>query len=704
MRKVLEKIKTWGKDNCLVLLYFLFAVLIEMTAVFVVEGTPFLSRPFLSLGLLLFICGILLLVKGNRARAIVCTVMLVLQVALDLVFSVIFDMTDQYFDIGMLNLRNDAFAILESIPIDFITFYVGLACCLALLIFGLRYAYYHKAPARKKRSAFFYVCLTLAGVATIGISYVSYYPRTSKDKYDDMLEGKAASAYSAYGMIGNLVGEVGKGLFQDQTTIAEEEINEFIYQKIAAPTEYFGVSKNKNVVVILAESFEWYTFLRGDTDYAGTLQGEFGNALDIPQETLDKLYPNLTEFYKESVVMSNFHGREKTDISETISILGSYPTESYVNYEYPTNTVPHTLPNLLKAETGGNIHVRSFHNGFKSFYNRQDVHPIFGFEKVGNKACPIDMYDMEKVKGENGEQIFYNYMDKGERNLDSQMIEAAKDWMFPDDGTRFYTYITTLTMHGMYYNRANLRPENNTELAEQLNELAKYKPIDKTAPNFKNAEALYYYMTTGLEFDRMLGCMKADLQKKGLWDKTVVAIFADHNAYYQEMSGYTKDIEDEKDEEGKFTDLYNVPFMIRDSDLVKKIKEKGSSRVVNKFTCTADIVPTLMDLLGIRYYENLYYGRSVFAKEESVLYSRAYGVFMSDGILRRSVKGKFYQYDGKTESGTNVADTAAWFEEEGGRLVEKIKYCDYIFKQDHFGKKESYQAFQKNMQTLNGWA
>ncbi len=689
MQKVFEKIKTWVKDNSPVLLYFLFAVLIEMTAVFVVEGTPFLTRPFLSLGLLLVICGIILLIPSNKARVFTCLVMLLVQAILDLVFSVIFDMTDQYFDLGMLSLRNDAFAILESIPVNFVTFYAGFFFCVMFLIYGLRFAYKKKRTTEPKKSAFFYAGLIAAGIATLGISFVCYFPRSSQDKYNEMIDGNRGSVYSSYGMVGNLLGETGKFLFKDDTPMASSEIDGFLYEKVAPKTEHFGISKGKNVVMILAESLEWYAFLRG----AGVNEGEYVNALDIPEEDLRFMYPNLYKYYENSVVMSNFHGREKTDIAETLSIVGNYPTGAYVNYDYPENALPYTLPNMMKRETE-NLSSRSFHNGFKTFYNRDVAHKSFGFEEL------TDMYDMEKMSKEaveaGGVSTFRNYMEDGERNLDSEMIETAKDMMFPKD-QRFFTYITTITMHGMYYNRANLQAENNTKLAEKIERLESYKPVDETAENFENAESLYYYMTTALELDYMLGCLDRELVDRGVYEDTVVVLFGDHNAYYQGMSNYVKDISGYETER-KFTDLYNVPLMIRDTDLVAKL---GENRTIDKFTCTADIVPTVLDLLGISYYENLYYGHSVFAAEESVLYSRAYGIFLTDGIVRRSVKGALYEYAGNAEKGEEVSSRVTAFEKEGERMVEKIKYCDYLFQQNHFGKKENYDTLQAKLNAIS---
>ena len=199
-------------------------------------------------------------------------------------------------------------------------------------------------------------------------------------------------------------------------------------------------------------------------------------------------------------------------------------------------------------------------------------------------------------------------------------------------------------------------------------------------------EVLFHYMTTAIELDNAIGCMYRDLESKGLLDNTVIAMFGDHNTYYQQLSNYVKDIDD-YDTQRKYTDLYNVPLMIRDSGI--------PHQVIDKFTCTADIAPTLLDLLGVKYYENMFYGHSVFSEKVSVLYSRAYDIFVGDGIVGTSVNKLVYR------SPLVSDDQLSAFKTEAVSLVEKIKHCDYIFKQDHFGKSASLANFQAKMQELN---
>lgn len=728
--KIWKNIYAWIKENRLAVLYFVFAVCIEMIAVFTVEGNAFLSRPFIALGILLLFTALVLLIPSDKARFIVYAVLLAVQGILDLVFAVIYDMTGQYFDFAMLNLRNDAFAILENIPVNFITFYSALFFCLVFLVYGLRMTHEKTHVRVGKRSAAFYALAAAVGVATTGVALVSYYPRSNGvDKYEEMINGKAGSAYSAYGMMGNLFGELYGVAFKDTSKLSNDDIENFIYAKQSTPTEYFGLSKGKNVITILAESLEWYAFLSADEAF-----DDYPNALPLTSTQMEELYPNLRAFYRDGLVMSNFHSREKTDIAETISIMGSYPTEAYINYDYEENTLPHTVPNVMDALREESMSKKSFHNGFKTFYNRDKAHVAFGFEGMTDMYDMAEIADAWKKEGVEEEKVFHNsmYADSGAggglRNLDSEMVYTARNLIAPLDaskqatantqtgveyldynkGESFYSYITTITMHGVYYERDNLK-EEQSRLAEMLSEIYQSGVYEKVAGKedlpspycymTDKQDILFQYMVTALDTDKAVGLLKADLEKKGLLDDTVIVLFGDHNAYYHGLSNYVKDIDnkdlDDYDADGKFTDLYNVPLMIYDQDLTQKLDETKKSHIVDKFTCTADIVPTVLDLLGLNYYSNLYYGNSVLSDKQSVLYSRAYDNFFSDGIVASSVNNVLYRHEAVTD------EQLAAYKAEGAALVEKIRYCDYIFRQDYFAQEGKQAMFEEKIRAIN---
>lgn len=664
-KRALGKIGSWIKANKIVTMYAIYAILIEMIAVFAVENNPFITSPYIIIGLLLFASGIALLFKSNKVKFLFCSILLIVQAVVDLVFVVVFDMTGQYFDYGMLNLRNDAFGILESIPMNFIAFYSAVFFCAFFFIYGTRVLKNEKTVEISKKSKRGFLITILAGFLIVsGTLYMNNSEKV--DKYSKLLLNKQRSNYSSLGIVGNMVNEFSKGMIFNKTEFLEEdEVDSFIYDQKTQPTVNFGVSKNKNVIVMLVESFEWFSFVKSE---------EYPNGLDLSKEDLEYLFPNLTKFYGESVVMNNFHSKEKTDISETISILGSYPTDAYVDYDFENNTIPYTVPNILKQEDNS-VQCKSFHDGFKSFYNREKTHKIFGFE---NLTDSYDMYDIsdDLVKsGKANSTTMHDYMTNGERNLDSEMINTCKDMMFPTN-KRFFTYITTITMHGMYYERDNL-----SKYMDKLKEV--YTPKDK---DDSMEQTLMNYVTTVMEFDYALGVMMDDLQKKGLLDNTTILMFGDHNCYYQRLSNYVKDIDD-YDTDRYYPDLYKVPLMIYDKDL--------GHQVIDKFTCTADIAPTLIDLLGINTYSNMYYGNSVFSDKQSVLYSRAYGFFLGEGVVGRSINSLLYKNKDVTD------DYMKQFDDEAAVLVNKIKFCDQIFYQDYFKDEDHYNKYVQKLQEIN---
>jgi len=67
-------------------------------------------------------------------------------------------------------------------------------------------------------------------------------------------------------------------------------------------------------------------------------------------------------------------------------------------------------------------------------------------------------------------------------------------------------------------------------------------------------------------------------------------------------------------------------------------KSGDDDSTISKFVTPYNIVPTLMDLLGFQYNQNLFMGSSIFAKTEDVFYSIKltgffnFNMYSSDGI------------------------------------------------------------------------
>ena len=664
--------KNFIKKNYIVITYVLVSIFLEIMGLVALGYTPFIFKPWFDLTLLGITTSILVLINSNKARYYTSTLFLLAQGVINLVMIVIFDMTGTVFDYGMFNLRNDAMGILEAIPINFLYLFVFVFAVVSYFIFVKRGLKYVKTSQRNKkgwiiRSVSIVVMLALNVTVMIGTNKDAY-----NSDYTKKLYMNAQGKYQEYGITGNFINELYKFAFYDDVKLGSvKELEEFMYKDVSTPTKYFGVSEGNNIVTILVESLEWYSFIKDVEAYPNSLTKY------LSQDEINGLYPNLTRFVNEGVVMDNNYAREKTDISENDSILGSYPTNAYINYDFYKNEMPFSSVNVLRKLDEDMI-ANSFHNGTKTFYNRTVAHRSLGFDKFHPDV------ELLKFKDENGNQIMTDWFSEGVRNLDSEMIEAAKDVMFVEN-QRFYTYIISITMHGMYYERENLQDHY-----DKLDDVLEGKNIDRNDANVMTA---YYYMGCVMEFDKALGLMFEDLEKKNLLDNTTIMLFGDHNTYYQGLSNYVKDIYSYEDED--YTNLYRVPMMIYDTKLVDAMESNGDSRIVDKFTTTYDIVPTLFDLMGIKYYTNFYFGHSIFEEQESVLYSRAYNIFLRDDLYLYSMNNILYKGNGISEAEIND------FEEEAKKLLTKLSHIDRIFYNDFYNREGKKDTYINNLKEIN---
>ncbi len=703
--------KKFLKSNVLVWIYFALVCIIELTAVFVTSNKFYIRSPWIFLLVQLMLCLILLTISSNKAKHIVSSCFLILFMIIDLVFIVIFEMTETIFDYGMFNLRNDAMGILESIPINFIFFSICAILISVYIVFGRRYSKHAEKPTSIKFWAIPSIVLTIFGLCLV----LYFNNRNFEQNVENKLYRTSEASYCEYGIIGNFLNELTKGMFFTKVELGDEkELDAFIYNESDIYHSNFE-NNEYNVITILSESFEWHSFMQDAELFLN------GHDIENGEEVLRELYPNLYEFYDSSLVMTNFYSREKTDIAENLSFLGSYPTNVYINYDFPNNTLSSTMANTLKT-LDGDIVARSFHNGSYTYYNRNKQLISAGFDAF---------YATEQMK----DMGMTDHSANGERNLDTDMIKTCADLMLPTD-QRFYTYITTITMHGQYTRRKNLA---DLGYYAKLNQ---HGFAEMSGDSFEafNHNNFYHYCACVMEFDRALGTLMDEIEVRGLKDKTIVAVFGDHNTYYSSLSNYVKGIENTKHE--NYTNLFRVPLMIKIPDmgmvenylnttLLEEVKDSillsnpektpeyalaeaetiiknkfvvktngiNKQIQIKKFMCTADIVPTLFDLLGINVFGNLYFGNSAFEIQESVMYSRAYDIFITDNAYFVSLNNiKYIRKDGvaiENDPANKYADLTNYDREdhlinveiEAKKLLKKLSVCNRIFYNDYFARK-----------------
>lgn len=660
----------FAKTNYLMLGYIVCVILIELTGVAVTSGRFYMTAPWLYLTMIGLVCLISQYLPGHKPRYAVFMSVLLINFILDFVFIVVYDSTGgTLFDYAMLNLRKDAMQIVEVIPMSFTFIFVSAIIIALYGVLGFMFIKRIPAPSvtlSTKITAAALIALTLCGNGML--AYFGNYRYDSND-LSYKLHQNETGTYSNKGIVGNFYNELIRGLwFSDIDPGDLNELHDFIYSTTTVPTKYFGKATGFNVVTVLCESFEWFTFLYDADVYPNGFARPNDNgttkSADEIKASLRKLYPNLYRFYesRSTVVLDNSHSLEKTDISENKSIIGNYPMFQYINYEYPENTLPYSLPNILENMYG--VESNSFHNGYKTFYNRNIHHTnALGFKSF---TAAEDIYGDVDAGG------------VGERNLDSVMFDTCKADMFPTD-RRFNTYITTITQHGQYAERENLK--------EYYDKLDSFGILPYTEDD-DDANALRYYCAAGMDTDKAIGIMLDYLDKNGLADNTLITLFGDHNAYYQGISNYVKNIYSTSSI--NYTELYRVPVMIKVGNV-----DLGRP-VINKFTCVSDIYPTILDLLGITAFKNINYGVSAFSEEQSILYSRAYDQFLNDKVYFNSMSSITYRAPDVTAEYLKTVEKTAMV------LLDKISHINRIFAIDYFAdnRAKEFYAMLKDINEL----
>ena len=90
--------------------------------------------------------------------------------------------------------------------------------------------------------------------------------------------------------------------------------------------------------------------------------------------------PTLYAMASGGISFTEYYARDKTNVSEAMSILGSYPKNSDPSTKLKNAQLSFTLPNLLREN---NYTTNYFHANNKSFYNRDVTHgggKAYGFD------------------------------------------------------------------------------------------------------------------------------------------------------------------------------------------------------------------------------------------------------------------------------------------------------------------------------------
>lgn len=630
--------------------YYIFIAILLEIVMFLRLDLGILPKYWIyDLSVILTIAGIIFIIPNHYIQAIFTSIMICAQMVLFYVNYSLFTLYGDIFSFDMINLFHEAktamtkdFGFIWLLIALVVAYFIILAGIIAITIKRKR----HPISFRKNFSlAVVMMILIMQGlsVSTIVAQRNEVYAQGNIVSADSISDGflmdtsilKIASM-KTFGFFGyytnNILNTVTK--HNNDHALFDSAIiyfnNGHTHDETCSPV--FGVDEGNNVLMVMMESLEWFAFSDGKFN-SRTLSSE--------------LTPNIYALASDGIIGDNFFAKSKTNISEGIGFIGSYPIGKYME-QVTKNSDPSqygfTLPNILSQK---GYTANYFHTNESSYYERNDTHKKLGFDGVYCWDYPEFGYDGD--------------YDWGAWIKEEDFVHAAMDYMIPeksnknkygDDAEKFFTFYTTVSSHGPYDNNPNCGDQ------AEYREYVKYGET-KDLPNDQKVKTQWYtnvleaygnkdqqfidrlvnYEATIVGLDKAIGVLVDQLKEYGIYDNTTIVLYSDHNAYYHSLAN---DIRDLPHSEYIDVDLNTIPLIIKTgASNTIDVSEDGFKKI-ERFSSAYDLLPTILDLLGIKFNERIYIGNSLFGQidntfvnesgnvEEVIIYYSVTGGLISD--------------------------------------------------------------------------
>lgn len=629
--------------------FFVFAIITEMIT-FKYLGFGFFPKYIsLDISIVLIICCFTYLIPNYRIQRIITTFIMIAQIFLSYMNITLFNIFGTVMTLDMVNLISEAGKAADSsvLGLNVLVIFIVLSIIyLFINYYVLKRVSFNIKTTFNLKKVLLKTSIVILIITVSSIFYKTHVPKVSAEDdvvYNKKIIGNDAYLYQSLLFRSEALKKFGTySLYlkdftntfsvNDDPSIEYEDSIKFIEEgEMSKKGQYTGISEGNNVIVILAESLEW-------------------SGID------PELTPTLYDLSQNHVSMNSYYSKSKTNYSETIGMLGSYPLDQSIASVLPNasnvinNNFDYSLPNMLKEKGYGQSSFLINHD--KYFYSRNLTHYNFGFD---------ELYDITDFDVKDPIEHWADW------TLDSEFFKSAKDVIAPGNVEEpFFTWITTMVMHGPYEGNYRFQPYyDKIDASDWVNPLA--GSIDE--------DHMRNFMAAAMDLDAALDFLFDDLEEKGILDKTTVVIYSDHNAYYYDIGAKAKglDISMYYDPE-----TYRIPFLIYDQNL--------PSMQIDHFTKPYDVITTVFDLLGVEYNQNLYLGSSVFMPEESS------GCFIS-------LTGGIYNENIYTNNGTdffvvgdNVSDKEIQeFSVKVNNALKRAVHINNLYKYDLLNKINSEQ-------------
>ena len=650
-----DKEKEVSTNNFLLpLLFIIFAVIFEI-ANFLYIGfrdsngslMVFPSYFLFDLAIILMLSGLIYVVHNKIAMRILFYFFIFLQFALNVVNSTMYSVLGDILSFDLIFLGAEATTALTIDLIDWGGVFLNLAIFAVVIVVSVLLFKKNKHTIKIRYFStpiivlsIFILCQSLglglyeAQQMSLAGTIAGESEIESSDKYLWENFQFKLDAFKKFGHYGFYTKSVLNLIFNSQAT--DEEIDfyrQYIdegYQEEDQSAPLYG----DNLIVILCESLDWF---------------------GIDPYNTPTLYSIATG--QNSISFTGFYARNRTNNSEGIVLNGNMPRNISLSEAYDNGfNFDYALPKVFKSTSYDKETTLNFiHANTKKYYSRSYTHTnALGFDYI---------YGLEDYTGTQVKDAWGHWIS------DYDFADNLMDKIVPDS-ERFMTFIATMSTHGPYTYRNPYFEEyyqtfdkNYEQYVNWLTQNTTFT-IPSSESDYKH---FYYYKSAFIDLDRTVENIINELETRGLSQNTSIVLFADHNAYYHDLSLKVKGIE-KTDYQNTYA--YNIPFMIYSPALTSE----SGGQVIDTFCNTYDIYPTICDLYGLPSNTSLLYGYSVFSEEieDSFFASHLNGMFTRD-IYSLNISDIDIVGENVTEEEIDK------FRELANRFFKKQEYLDIIY-------------------------
>lgn len=527
--------------------------------------------------------------------------------------NVYYSMTKTFFDFSLMESASEGTPyIIDTVKNSNPLVFIATIFIIILIIYG-----YKKIPYKTKNNTvlgayiitIFIIIHTLTPI-TLGkpndnLTWSTWKnPRNVYISFNDNNKSLKVSGFFEYTIRNFYITFIKTEEEENQEDI--EFLNIAYEEKESKSNKYTGIYKDKNIIFIQFEGLDNWLVTKDDTP---TIYSMLNNSINFKNH------------------FSYYNGGGSTFNSEFAVNTGFITPLSFTQnaYTFNKNSFPYSMANTFKKD--GYI-INAFHMNTGEYYSRTVNYKNWGYD---NYYGLIDMFD---------------YKDDT-YTLDRELIinEDFNKLLFPEEG-KFIDYIITYSGHLPFTNTKGvcklLYDEDHTTTEEDKS-IETTKDISNEAVKEKETTVIERTPMTeeecirrqAKETDYMMQLLLKNLEDKNLIDNTIIIAFSDHYLYTIE----DKTILD-KYKETSNNLINKTPLFIW--------SKNGKKTDINKVTSQLNILPTTLNLLGIKYNPNNYIGTDVLDDNyEGIVFFSDYSwydgnVYVSGGEVTNN---KYISYD-----------------------------------------------------------